>query len=259
MSEKAYAKITTPERPGKPRETGITMLIDWGFAPGHQEDLLQMGAEYIDLAKVAVGISGLLSKEVLGRKLDSYKAHAVRPFPGGQYLEYAVGHDLTREYLEESKAAGYDLIEVSDNTVPFSPAFKRDLIKQAKEEFGFDILGETGSKVATTEVKAMVEDIRNCLEAGAWKVFVEAADLYKGTALREELVNALKAEIPLKDIIIELPGWWLSELGTVKASTIKTLIHTFGPEVNLANVGEREIYFTETLRRKTGTAGFSEA
>lgn len=256
MSEQPFSRITTGERPGKPRETGITMLIDWGLGPVAQEDVLQTGGAYLDLAKIAVGISGLLTQSNLSRKLEIYRAHQIRAFPGGQYLEYAVGHNLTEQYLEDSKAAGYDLIEVSDNTVPFSAGFKADLIKRSREEYGLDVLGETGSKVSTTTVGAMVDDIKNCLDAGAWKVFVEAADLYEGTTLRDDLVDALQAEIPLHDMIFELPGWWLSELGVYKADTIKRLIDQFGPEVNLANIEEREIFFVETLRRKTGTAGY---
>ena len=45
------------------------MVADWGTGPNAQNDLLTTAAEYSDFAKVAVGISRLLSSEVLSAKI----------------------------------------------------------------------------------------------------------------------------------------------------------------------------------------------
>ena len=49
------------DRPGKPRDEGLTMVVDWGLGLHAQEDLLATTAPYFDFAKIAVGISRLLS------------------------------------------------------------------------------------------------------------------------------------------------------------------------------------------------------
>jgi len=255
-SSHAFSGIPVSSRPEKPREKGLTMLIDWGIGPGGQEDLLKTSGTYIDLAKIAVGIAGLLESDVLSTKLKTYRDHNVKPFPGGQYLEYAVGKGLENVFLKEAGAAGFDMIEVSDNTVPFEAAFKTDLIRKAKEEYGFTVLGEVGSKISATEVGPFVADVKQCLEAGAWKIFVEAADLLDGEDLRVELVDALKKEFELEQLIFELPGWWIGSGGGLKVEILNRLFKELGPDVNLANVEENEILFLETQRRKTGVSGF---
>lgn len=232
------------------------MLIDWGIGPKAQEDLLKTSGAYIDLAKIAVGIAGLLKGDVLSAKLKTYREYDVKPFPGGQYLEYAVGKGLEDVFLKEAGEAGFDMIEVSDNTVPFEAAFKTGLIRKAREEHGFTVLGEVGSKVSATEVGPFVADVKQCLEAGAWKVFVEAADLLDGEDLRVELVKALKDEFSLEQLIFELPGWWIGSGGGLKVEILNRLFKELGAEVNLANIEENEILFLETQRRRTGVSGF---
>ncbi len=232
------------------------MLIDWGIGPRAQEDILQTSGAYVDLAKIAVGIAGLLESDVLSTKLKTYRDHEVKPFPGGQFLEYAVGKGLQDVFLKEAGEAGFDMIEVSDNTVPFEPAFKADLIRRAREEYGFTVLGEVGSKIAATDVVPFVADVKQCLEAGAWKVFVEAADLLDGEDLRVDLVTALKNEFDLKELIFELPGWWIGSGGGLKVEILNRLFKELGPDINLANVEQTDILFLETQRRKTGVSGF---
>ena len=47
--------LTLPERPAKPRETGLTMVIDGGLPLGQFTDLISLGADYIDYVKVGWG------------------------------------------------------------------------------------------------------------------------------------------------------------------------------------------------------------
>ena len=256
MTERYFENITVTDRAAKPRETGVTMLIDWGLGVAHQQDLLAIAGEYMDIAKIAVGISGLLPARVLEEKISIYRMSGVEPFPGGQYLEYAVSRGLTEAFFSDAKAAGYTLVEVSDNTAPFAPDFKRDLIRRAREEFGFRVLGEVGSKVKITETDEVLGDVENCLEAGAWKIFIEAADMFEGREFRHDLIEALTARFPLDRLIFELPGWWLGPIGTEKIPTLNALISNLGPDANLGNIGPEELLYLETNRRKTGVSGF---
>ena len=89
MSPHFFEGIDGIERQGKPRDYGLTMVIDWGIGLHEQEDLIETGAEHFDFAKIAVGISRLLSNDVLAGKLKRYREHQIEPFAGGMFLEYA--------------------------------------------------------------------------------------------------------------------------------------------------------------------------
>jgi phosphosulfolactate synthase len=128
-------------------------MIDWGLPPASQQDLLGFAGEFLDLAKIAVGISGLIPEAALEAKLDSYRAHGVEPFPGGQFLEYAYQKEQVEAYFEECHRVGYRLVEISDNVVRFPDEVRRDLIQRAIRDHGLTVLGEIGSKKVETSAE----------------------------------------------------------------------------------------------------------
>jgi phosphosulfolactate synthase len=135
------------ERPSKPRQTGLTMVIDWGSGPNAQEDLITVGASHFDFAKVAVGISRLLSSETLSAKLKHYQEHDIEPFPGGQFLEWAEVEGKADLYFDAVQAAGYRCIEVSDNMDAVTLEWKERMIVRGAG-LGLRIIGEVGKKKA---------------------------------------------------------------------------------------------------------------
>ena len=66
--QRAFTDIPLPTRSEKPRNTGLTMMIDWGLPLGQQKDVLESASDYIDMAKVAATIPALLPEEVLKKK-----------------------------------------------------------------------------------------------------------------------------------------------------------------------------------------------
>ena len=134
------------QRSQKPQPAGLTMVVDWGMGLNRQRDLLDAGGSCIDFAKVAVGVSRLLSGPLLQGKIDSYLAGDIKPFPGGQYLEYAETEGKLERYFEAVAEAGYRWVEVSDNLLPATAAWKEATIRRAREGFGLKVLGEVGRK-----------------------------------------------------------------------------------------------------------------
>ena len=258
MEEKAFAGIRISERPGKPRQTGLTMLVDWGLGFAAQADLLEVGGEYIDLAKIAVGISRLLPADLVRRKIALYQQHQVIPFPGGQFLEYAVYHDQTQTYMVGAREAGYRWIEVSDNIIEITSREKVGLIHTAREAFGLEVLGEVGSKVQDTSPAKLIADIQRCREAGAQKVLVEAAELF-GEDLNEALIEEISTAVSIDELIFEVPGPWISEVRTCdQHATRAWLIRHFGPGVNLGNVLAGDILELEAMRTGIGVAALKQ-
>ena len=181
-----------PERPGKPRASGLTMVIDWGIGPQRQQDLIDMGADHFDFAKIAVGLSRLHPLEWLTSKIDSYMSWDVEPFPGGQYLEYAEVHGRLDRYLPACVEAGYRWVEVSDKLAPVSLRWKERIIARAVEEFGLKVLGEVGKKERLAKAVPLTDDAKACMEAGASLLLVEAAELIEHC--RQRLASFKKPE-----------------------------------------------------------------
>ena len=258
MENRAFRGMKIPSRPSKPRETGITMMIDWGLGVQRQKDLLDIAGAFIDIGKIAVGLSGIISERVLREKIATYAKYQVDGFIGGQFLEYAIHHhgmDIGKVYFEEAKRVGFKIIEVSDNNLDIHSEDKFNLIRMAKEEFGLRVLGEVGSKREMTSTKAMIQGIKGCLSAGAWKVFVEGAEFTSkedGTLLKN-VVQEVAGGVEVKDIIFELPGRWISNVHGCTIHDMEVfLVEYFGPEVNIANLAPDEVLELETLRKGVG-------
>jgi phosphosulfolactate synthase len=248
----AFPGIPLPERSAKPRAHGITMMIEWGLPLGAQADTLSLSAGIIDIAKVAVGISGLLTQSVLAAKIDLYRQHSVEPFPGGMFLEYAFAKGVVDAFFAGCASVGYCYVEVSDNVIPLSRKDKDGLIGEARDR-GFAVLGEAGSKHVVTEPGPLVADINACLAAGAWKVFIEAAELFKDGRLREDLLDRIRAEVDPASVIWELPGHWIPGIHAHEIHGLQVwLIENLGAEVNIANVAPESLMALEALRRGVG-------
>ncbi len=249
---RAFASIPLPPRGVKPRERGLTMVIDWGMGLRLTRDHLETAAPCYDLAKIAVGISGVVDERFLRRKIALYRRHGVEAFPGGMFLEYAYHHGLAKAYLAESVRAGYRLLEISDNVIHFPAGAKADLIRRAREEFGLVVLGEVGRKRESTGAGALIRDIEEALKAGSWKVFVEAAEFFD-EKFKAELVREIAAAVPVEKLLFELPGRWLKDIHHHQVhEMIRFLVGELGPEVNLANIVPEDILIVETQRANVG-------
>lgn len=252
---RAFGSLDVPGRPAKPRERGLTMLIDWGLGRRVTEDFLEVAAPFADLAKVAVGISGLVEETWLRDKLALYRRHQVEPFPGGMFLERAWWQGQARDYLRECATVGYRTIEVSDNVLRFPPGAKEALIREAREAFGLRVLGEVGRKREVTPFAELVAGIEAALSEGCWKVLVEAAEFFEGGRLREPLVRDLARAVPVDALIFELPGRWIHDVHACQVHEMAVfLVEALGPEVNVGNVLPDDLVLLETLRTNLGPA-----
>ena len=258
MEQTPFHFMNIPQRPEKPRDTGITMMIDWGMGVAQQRDILDIAGAYIDIAKIAVGLSGIISERVLTEKIVAYADYRVSAFIGGQFLEYGVYHqgmEIAKRYYEEARRVGFEYVEVSDNNLEISPEDKYELVRMGVEDFGLKILGEVGSKTECSSTQAMVDGIKGCLASGAWKVFVEGAEFTdkQDGSIREDVIDGVTKGVDLKDIIFELPGHWISNVHACGIHDMEVfLIQQFGPEINIANVAPGEIMMLETLRTGVG-------
>jgi len=258
MKPHLFAGLDGRERGEKPRDRGLTMVVDWGMGRHAQEDLLEIGAGFFDFAKVAVGVSRLLRDEVLQEKIGKYQEHQVEPFPGGQFLEYAEVEGKAEIYLPAVVEAGYRWVEVSDNLAPAGLEWKERMIRRAVEEHGLKVLGEVGKKEGLEKGAPMVDDARGCLEAGASIILLEAAELVQAETAGE--VETVVEAVGLEQVMFELPGPWIEGVSHHHIHRMKVeLIERYGPEVNLGNVSPADLMPVEAFRRGLGVnAGHAE-
>lgn len=245
-------------RSSKPRRNGRTMMIDDGLPLGHTADLMAMAGDYVDLAKIKTGTARLYTRENLQAKLALYRQSQVRSFLGGQFHEYILatqGEAALPRFYDEALSLGFETIEISDNVVPLT-AQQRVAQIRAAVATGLTVFGEVGSKETLNDPSLLVDQARDCFDAGAELVLVEAAELVENGKLRTGTIELLMRQLDMTRVMIELPGPWIAEVRSCDIESMKkTLISVLGPDVNLANVAASTLIDTEAARVGLGTAG----
>ena len=235
----------------KPRRKGLTMMMDWGLPLGQQEDWLGLLAPVVDLAKLVVGTARLYEEDYLLRKLDLYATHGVRPFLGGQFMEYVFetqGMEGVKPFCDEAVRLGIHAIEVSDNVVPLDDDERSGIIATAVGS-GLEVHGEVGSKSEDSGAETLIAQAGVCFDAGAGVVLVEGAELLRDGVPNQALVEGLRADLDTDRVIFELSGHWVPGTHHTDNYQLKVfLVRTFGPDVNLANVMPADVWETEALR-----------
>ena len=253
MAKFPFEMVPLPEARStqKPRKTGITMMVDFGTPVGKLEDLLGLIGPHVDLIKIAVGSARLYRDSYLGQKLRLCEGYGVKPFIGGQFLEYVVatqGFEAAPAFYKEAKRMGFQAVEVSDNCVPLSANQRKSLISQGVDA-GLEIHGEIGSKDIRQTAETLLGQAHDSLDAGADVVLVEAAEMIIDGEVQEHLIAALEAEFSTEKVIYELPGPWIKGVSLSDVYQMKKfLIERFGPDANIANVMPDDVFETEALR-----------
>ncbi len=246
--------ITLPlgYRRQKPRNAGVTMVIDKGLGYQETKDLLDTSGDYIDFLKLGFGTSAFYSKELLLEKIKLAKKYDVEMYPGGTFLEVAYWQGRIKSFLDRAKELGFETIEVSDGTITLKPNERKEIIDLALER-GFKVLTEVGKKDAKAKISItnLLEQAQQDLEWGAWKVIMEGRESGKGIGLYDKEGNVMEDKLEefiskfssIENIIWEAP---------LKNQQVD-FITRFGVEVNLGNIASNEILALEALR--TGLRG----
>ena len=104
-----------PERARKPREKGLTHVIDGGLSTAEAEGLMTSAGDYVDLVRLGWG-SAYVTHD-LRAKIECYRSAGVPVMLGGTLTELAwlQGRvDQLRVWLQE---LGLEHVEVSSGTL----------------------------------------------------------------------------------------------------------------------------------------------
>jgi phosphosulfolactate synthase len=103
-----------PERTAKPRNSGLTMVMDKGLSIREAEDFVSVGSEYTDFVKLGFGTS--LITPGFDKKIQIYKKAEVIPYFGGTLFEAFIIRNMFDEYLDFLDKYEVGLVEVSDGS-----------------------------------------------------------------------------------------------------------------------------------------------
>lgn len=189
--------LTLPLRNEKPRDCGITILIDNGIPLNFFKDTMNSAAPYIDFVKFGWGTSVVSSH--LEEKIDHLRQNGIAFFFGGTLFEKFASQGKTDRYVQYCRRFACEYVEISNGTLPLSNPEKCRYIAEFSKEF--KVLSEVGSKDTAKSIAdtpaLWLESISQDLEAGAYKVMTEARE--SGTSgicngdgeIREEMFAAI--------------------------------------------------------------------
>jgi len=234
--------LDIPERSVKPRERGLTHVIDRGLSVAAVDGLMETAGECVDIVKLGWGTAVVTGN--LAPKLGRYAAHGVPVVLGGTLTEVAIRQGKVDGLVRWLHELGLRHVEVSDGTIDLEQDAKHELIARLAGEF--TVLSEVGSKDAQAIMAPYVwiERIQGDLQAGAWKVIAEARE--SGTAgifradgeVRSGLIDEIAHAIDPERMIFEAP----------RRDQQAWLLKFFGPNANLGNIAPDDVLSLETLR-----------
>lgn len=237
-----YSLPFIPERAAKPRNHGLTMVMDKGLSLSEASNMVDSSADYIDFVKFGFGTS--LVTPQLKEKIKLYKKSGLRPYLGGTLFELFIIRDMYNDFVKFIDELDLDLVEVSDGSMEMDHGVKCDYISRLAKKY--TVISEVGSKQADVHIPddKWVAMMKTEIDAGSWKVIAEAREsgnigIYnQDHSANVKLIDDIIEHIKIENVIWEAP------LKSQQAWFIKQL----GANVNLGNIATNEALALETLR-----------
>lgn len=238
-----YPLQNMPYRTAKPREEGLSMIMDKGMSVREVEDFLSVAAAHTDIVKLGWGTSAVTGN--LEAKIKTYQSAGIPIYLGGTMLEVFYIRGQVDDYRKILEQYGITHLEVSDGSIDISTKDKCELISSFAKE-GYTVLSEVGSKNPDKVLapSTWVDMMQTELDAGSWKVIAEAREsgtvgmFRSGGEIRSDLIEEILKDIPAEKILWEAP----------QKGQQAWFIKLFGTNVNLGNIAPVDAIPLETLR-----------
>ena len=231
-----------PERPIKPRNNGLTMIMDKGLSLNEAENMIVLKSELTDIVKL--GFATSLLTRYIDKKISLYREAGIDVYTGGTLFEAFIVRNQLDDFYRLMDKLKLEMVEVSDGCIQMEHEKKCELIHKLSKDF--KVISEIGSKdeSLTIEDDKWVSYMKKELEAGSWKVIAEAREggnvgmFETDGEIKEQLIKKITKEIDESNILWEAPlkkqqVWFINELGA---------------NVNLGNISPNSIISLECLR-----------
>lgn len=231
-----------PERTVKPRQKGLTMMMDKGLSLRESENFISASGHLTDIVKFGFGTAYVTND--LQKKIDLYKEAGIQPYFGGTLFEAFYARGMVEDYLRLLDKFKLELAEISDGSIIMNHNEKCELINRFSKER--TIMSEVGSKDSGIIVSPSkwVKMMSTELQAGSWKVIAEGREAGNVGVFRPNgtahtyLINKIISKVDPGDILWEAP----------QKNQQVWFIKLFGENVNLGNIGPNEMIPLECLR-----------
>jgi phosphosulfolactate synthase (CoM biosynthesis protein A) len=255
MIETTFSFIPRAARSTKPRKTGITEIRGpyySAYGPRHLADLLETVGAWIDGVKYAGGSFALMRPEAVRSINKVAHDHNVYVSTGG-WIENVLrfGDGAVDRYIDEAKALGFDVIEISTGFISLPTEALLGLVKKvkkaglkAKPELGVQF-GAGGSTAAeeleaegTKDVGWLIAQAERTLDAGADIIMIESEGITENVKTwRTDVVARIINQLGLEKVMFE----------GADPPVFEWYVKNYGNQVNLF-VDHSQIVQLETLR-----------
>ncbi|CAN5377031.1 phosphosulfolactate synthase [soil metagenome] len=231
-----------PERAVKPRNSGITMVMDKGLSLRQAEDFVEVAGAYTDMIKLGWVTSYVTPN--LEEKLNIYREAGIPVYFGGTLFEALLVRGQFDEYCRILDKYKMEYAEVSDGSITIEHEEKCGYIQKLSKQV--TVISEVGSKDVHKIFAPYkwINLMKAEIEAGSWKVIAEAREsgnvgIYRDSGeVRQGLVDEILTQIPAETIIWEAPQ---------KAQQV-WFIQLIGANVSIGNIAPADVIPLETLR-----------
>jgi phosphosulfolactate synthase (CoM biosynthesis protein A) len=255
MSETTFSFIPRAARSAKPRKIGLTEIRGpyySAYGPRHLADLLETIGAWVDGIKYAGGSFALMPPEAVRSINKLAHEHNAYVSTGG-WIENVLrfGPDAVDNYIEEAKALGFDVIEISTGFVSLPTDALLRLVQKvkkaglkAKPELGIQF-GAGGSTSVeeleaegTKDVGWLIAQAECALDAGAEIIMIESEGITENVkAWRTDVVARIINQLGLEKVMFE----------GADPDVFEWYVKNYGNEVNLF-VDHSQIVQLEALR-----------
>ena len=231
-----------PSRASKPREEGLTMVMDKGLSLNEAENMVALKSELTDIVKLGFGTS--LLTRFIDKKINLYQKSGMMVYTGGTLFEAFVIRNQFDDFCKLMDKLKLEMVEVSDGSISINHDVKCEYIQKLSKNF--KVISEIGSKDESIilDDSQWISFMKKELDAGSWKVIAEAREggnvgmFDPNGNIKKDLINKITSVIPIDKILWEAPQ---------KKQQV-WFINSFGANVNLGNISPNDIISLECLR-----------
>ena len=231
-----------PSRASKPREEGLTMVMDKGLSLNEAENMVALKSELTDIVKLGFGTS--LLTRFIDKKINLYQKSGMMVYTGGTLFEAFVIRNQFDDFCKLMDKLKLEMVEVSDGSISIHHDVKCEYIQKLSKNF--KVISEIGSKDESIilDDSQWISFMKKELDAGSWKVIAEAREggnvgmFDPNGNIKKDLIDKITSNIPVDKILWEAPQ---------KKQQV-WFINSFGANVNLGNISPNDIISLECLR-----------
>ena len=132
--------LDLPARPSKPRESGLTHVMDKGLGIREIEGMFDTAGEYVDIVKLGWGTSYVTNN--LEKKIALYRSFDTPIVCGGTLFEAVFARNKLDGFKSWLQHFRFSHVEISDGTLDIPRERKLELIADFARDF--TVLSEVG-------------------------------------------------------------------------------------------------------------------